>query len=161
MSRVSLRFVAVLVGAWWVTAGALDGWAAGVVGVVLGALAHAGLGGERKEHPRPLRLLAFLPHFVALTLRGGLDVARRALSPSLPLAPRLLVYPVALSPGPARVFFVNLISLMPGTFSARLKGDELTVHVLAYDAHGEEKLHDLEKRVKDLFRTVEERQRVP
>jgi multicomponent Na+:H+ antiporter subunit E len=100
-------------------------------------------------------LLAFVPHFLALAFRSGLDVARRAMSPQRPLAPRLLAYRLALGPGPARIFFVNAISLLPGTLSARLSGSDLTVHVLARDATGEEELRDLEVRVRSLFRRTE------
>ena len=78
-------------------------------------------------------------------------MSRRALSPALPLSPRLLRYSVRLPVGSARVFFVGVISLLPGTFSAELQEDELTVHLLAKEVASEETLRELERRVAAIF----------
>ncbi|TVP74672.1 MAG: cation transporter, partial [Gemmatimonadales bacterium] len=52
-----------------------------------------------------------------------------------------------LPPGPARTLFTNITSLMPGTFSARLEGDDLSVHLLADTGNTERLLRELERRV--------------
>ncbi len=53
--------------------------------------------------------------FMQQSIVGGLDVARRALDPRLPLRPGFVVYPVRLPPGPARNTFSALTSALPGT----------------------------------------------
>jgi multicomponent Na+:H+ antiporter subunit E len=64
------------------------------------------------------------------SLLGGVDVARRALHPDLPIAPGLIEYPLRLPPGLPQVFMANTVSLLPGTLSAALDRSVLTVHVL-------------------------------
>lgn len=137
---------------WWVLAAPrTDAWVAGAIAVVLGVAIHTALGGRRDTGIRPVALPAFVPFFLWQSVRGGLDVARRAFTPSLPLAPGFIDYRVGLPEGPARVFFVNCISLLPGTFSADLQGRMLRVHLLADDGSGQERLVDLEARVGRLF----------
>jgi multicomponent Na+:H+ antiporter subunit E len=94
----------------------------------------------------------FLPFFLWQSLRGGIDVARRALHPRLPLAPLLLDYPLRLPDGPACTFLANTVSLLPGTLSADLENGCLTVHVLdgsQPDVSAE--LQSLEALIADLF----------
>lgn len=127
---VALRRAALLAMAWWVLADGAPDWMFGAP-VILAALA-AGL----FLAPRPawrLRLAGFLrfaPFFFRESLRGGVDVARRALHPQRPLAPALVTHRLRLPPGAARVFLTNVVSLLPGTLSAELVGNELRLHVL-------------------------------
>jgi len=79
------------------------------------------------------RLALHLPRFVAGSVSGGLDVARRAFSPSLPLNPGWLEVPCDLPDG-ARAALGGELSLMPGTLAAGSDGDRLLVHVLDVDA---------------------------
>jgi multicomponent Na+:H+ antiporter subunit E len=60
-------------------------------------------------------LLALLPRFLWQSLVAGVDVARRAFSPRLPLAPGFVDYPVRLPRGSARNAFELISSLMPGS----------------------------------------------
>jgi len=53
--------------------------------------------------------------FLRQSVVAGVDVARRALDPRLPLRPGFVSYPVGLRPGPARHMFTMLMSLLPGT----------------------------------------------
>ena len=53
--------------------------------------------------------------FMQQSIIGGLDVARRALDPRLPLQPGFVIYPVRLPPGPACNTFSALTSVLPGT----------------------------------------------
>lgn len=94
----------------------------------------------------------FAGFFLVQSFLGGLDVARRALSPAMPLDSACVRYPLRLAGDGPRVVLANTISLLPGTLSARfLGGDTLEVHVL--DNH-ESVLADLaqvEERVAGLF----------
>ena len=60
-------------------------------------------------------LLLLLPRFLWQSLVAGLDVARRAFSPSLPLRPGFVDYPVGLPRGSARNAFELISSLLPGS----------------------------------------------
>ncbi|TVR66463.1 MAG: cation transporter [Gemmatimonadales bacterium] len=128
----------------------LDGWYAALIGVggAVGIMAAL----QRNASPdrpilRPLAVLRSLPYAASQAIGGGIDVARRAFSPSLPVAPEMIRYRLRLPPGPARILFVNITSLLPGTFSAQLEDDEVTVHLLADTGDTEERLRELERRV--------------
>lgn len=84
---------------------------------------------------QPIRLLALLaiaPGFVWRSLLGGVDVARRALDPRLPLNPGWMEVAVDLSDG-GRVALGGDLSLMPGTLAAGSDRGRLLVHVLDRD----------------------------
>lgn len=95
--------------------------------------------------------LAFCGFFLRESLRGGWDVACRALSPRLALTPAIVCVPFLLPPGAARVFFCGAINLLPGTAVIAIAKDDLCVHVLDYSPRVEEELRDLERRVAALF----------
>lgn len=95
--------------------------------------------------------LSFVPFFAYCSLKGGVDVASRAFSLSLPLAPAMLNYSLRLRKGTSRVFFANAVSLLPGTLSADIRGDTLFVHVLDNALPVFEQLQRLEVAVARLF----------
>jgi multicomponent Na+:H+ antiporter subunit E len=63
--------------------------------------------------------LAGLPRlalrFLWQSIVAGVDVARRAFSPRMPLRPGWVTYPTRYPRGPARNAFASLTSLLPGT----------------------------------------------
>jgi multicomponent Na+:H+ antiporter subunit E len=67
---------------------------------------------------RPLAVLRLALRFIWGSVVAGFDIARRAFSPSLPLKPGYLTYPVALPPSTSRNLFTSMTSLMPGTLPA-------------------------------------------
>lgn len=87
------------------------------------------------------------PGFAWASLLGGLDVARRALHPRLPLNPKWIAYPVRLPPGAARVSLGSELSLMPGTLAAGGRGNTLYVHCLDSGQAVEQQIKEEEKRV--------------
>lgn len=95
--------------------------------------------------------LRFVPFFAYCSLKGGVDVAGRAFSPRLPLTPAMLDYSLRLPKGTARVFFANIVSLLPGTLSTDIRGDTLMVHVLDNTSPVFEQLQRLEVAVARLF----------
>ena len=113
------------------TDGAASSWAIGAPVVLAAAAASLALAPEPVPRLRLLPLLAFLPFFVAQSVRGGADVAARALRPGVvPLEPGFTTFSVTPLGAAERVVFALLVSLLPGTLSARLEGDQLRVHVL-------------------------------
>ncbi len=65
---------------------------------------------------------------------ANFDVAKRVLSPSLPISPRLIKVS-AMQEGPiGQVIFANSITLTPGTVSVDVDQGEITVHALTEEA---------------------------
>jgi multicomponent Na+:H+ antiporter subunit E len=105
---------------------------------------------------RPFRLhLAALPgfsiYFLRTSIAGGVDVARRALSPSMSLKPGFVRFTTSLPHGAVLTFFMAVISLLPGTLSVRLQGRLLTVHVLDTRLPIQASLSDLQDHVTRVF----------
>ena len=132
--RAALVRGAGLAGLWGVLIG-IDPIDAGVGVITAAAAAVVSL---RLLPPQPTRLrLAALP---ALSLRflwrsvvAGIDVARRAFDPRLPLNPGLASYAVGLPTGPIRSAFVDLTSLLPGSVPVHDQDGEVVYHCL--DVH--------------------------
>jgi len=75
-------------------------------------------------------LLVFAPHFLAQSVLAGIDVARRALDPRLPLQPGTVVYRTGFPPGTARNGFAIITSLLPGSLPVDETADGLVYHCL-------------------------------
>lgn len=76
------------------------------------------------------QLLALLPHFLWESVLAGIDVARRAFSPRLPLNPGFVSCPLAFPPGFARNTFATVTSLLPGSVPADEAEGVLVYHCL-------------------------------
>lgn len=96
-------------------------------------------------------LARFVPWFLAESVRGGLDVAGRALRRSPSLEPGFVEYPLALVVPAARTFFASAVSLLPGTLAIELRPDGLRIHVLDVRQDPEARLAPLEERVGVMF----------
>ncbi len=152
MRRISLAWLLVFALVWTVLAAPrFDAWVAGAIAVLTGVILHTGLGGRQGARIHLRGLVRFVPFFLNQSVRGGLDVAFRALHPARPLDPTFIPFRTGLPEGPARVFFVNCISLLPGTFSAQFHDRDLRVHLLTDDAEGARRLETLERKVAGLF----------
>jgi len=75
-------------------------------------------------------LLTLLPRFLWQSLVAGVDVARRAVAPRLPLAPGFVDYPVRLPRGSARNAFELISSLMPGSVPTAETDEKIEFHCL-------------------------------
>lgn len=137
---------------WWIlTEGASPMSAWGIVGIAgaVGLSMHvfpAGLWNWRL-----VPLIRFVPYFLWQSLLGGLDVAYRALRPKVAGRPEVISYSFSLRQEPARVFFLWMVSLLPGTAAMNLQEDKARVHVLDANLAAREKLEQLEKRIAGLF----------
>jgi multicomponent Na+:H+ antiporter subunit E len=138
---------------WGVLAGGEPGsWAIGLpVSLICGLLIARVLpAGDVRIDARGV--LAFVPFFLRRSLAGGVDVARRALAPTLDVAPYMVQYRLGLpADGPARIVFLNVLSLLPGTLAAGVERDTVQVHVLG-GAAAEDGLRELETAVGRMFR---------
>jgi multicomponent Na+:H+ antiporter subunit E len=76
-------------------------------------------------------LLAFLLHFSRQSVMSGIEVARIAFDPRLPLQPGFVVYHCRLRSAGQRGAFCALSSLLPGTLPAGTNDDgDLLIHCL-------------------------------
>jgi multicomponent Na+:H+ antiporter subunit E len=136
---------------WWViTDGANDSWSTGLPVVALAALWRTVA--RKQDCILSLTgLLRFLPFFAWHSLKGGIDVAGRALRRDCGLTPVIVELQVRLPPGPARLTFVNAASLLPGTQVVGLAEDRLHVHALNRRGDFRRELQLLETRTAALF----------
>ncbi len=131
--------------------GGPSSWVVGAPAVLLALWATYVLAPVQIPHFNPVYVLVFVPVFLRLSFHGGIDVARRAMGRRVRVAPALLDYALRLEPGTPRFFFMLCISLLPGTLSADLDGDRLTVHVLDGQMDNAAELAQLEGQVARLF----------
>ncbi len=75
-------------------------------------------------------LLALVPRFLWQSLKAGIDVARRAFAPSLPLHTGFVDYRTGFPRGQARNNFATITSMMPGTVPAGDGPDTIEFHCL-------------------------------
>jgi multicomponent Na+:H+ antiporter subunit E len=125
---------------------ALDGFDIGdlpaaVVAVVCATLASLRLLPPSAGHLSPSGVAALVLRFPFQAIAAGVDVARRALDPRLPLRPGFVTFAPRLSPGLARDEFCALASLIPGTLPADTNDDgTVLVHCLDVDQPATEQL---------------------
>lgn len=131
LPRAAIWRAAWFLGLWAVLAGAhiadLPAAAAAVVAATWLSLRLLPPTNSRFSIPGVGRLVVV---FLYESVVAGVDVARRALDPRLPLRPGLVTYPIGLPPGAARNVFTTLTSLLPGTVPAADEGHELVYHCL-------------------------------
>jgi len=75
-------------------------------------------------------LMSLIPHFLWKSVVAGVDVARRALDPRLPLHTGFVSYPARFRNRAARNAFASYTSLLPGTLSVQDDGETLLYHCL-------------------------------
>ncbi len=76
----------------------------------------------------PWHLLRYLGYFFVALVGANLDMARRVLSPSLPIRPALVEIKTGLSSSLGRMLLANSITLTPGTLSVDIEDDRILVH---------------------------------
>ncbi|TCJ18920.1 hypothetical protein EZJ19_01560 [Parasulfuritortus cantonensis] len=101
--------------------------------VALVATAAAGsrltlLGGLRLSPAAPLHLVRYLGYFLVQLTLSNFDMARRILSPSLPLDPGMVEVHTGLRSELGRMLLANSITLTPGTLTVDVDDDRLLIH---------------------------------
>jgi multicomponent Na+:H+ antiporter subunit E len=140
---------------WWLLNGSdLGSWIIGAPCVLVGAAVSLKLAPPRRWRWRPLQVIHFVPFFLKESLRGGIDVSLRVVQPRMPVHPTLVHYTTKLPRGLPRLLFLNVVSLLPGTLSADLQNDQLTLHVLDADSPVGSELQRIEERISAMFDTA-------
>lgn len=99
---------------------------------------------------RPLAVVRFFPYFLITALRGGWDVARRVFFRKVPIDPDFITIE-NFRDRQKTLILVWIISLLPGTASAVISGETITVHVLDKKQPVEQEIQELKKRINDIF----------
>ena len=63
-------------------------------------------------------------------IKSNLDVARRVISPKLPINPGIVEVKTKLQSKIARVILADSITLTPGTFTIEIEDDSLFIHCI-------------------------------
>jgi multicomponent Na+:H+ antiporter subunit E len=143
--------------AWWALAeGAAPrgpGLAVAVVAVTGAAVGSLALRRPGARAARPARIPRFAAFFLAQSVVGGLDVARRALLPRGVVRPGFVEFSPALPAGTPRALFLEMVSVMPGTLVAEetSPGGALRIHVIDTDLPVHRSLERVESELRRLF----------
>lgn len=137
----------------WVGLGGADwrSWLVGAPAVALAAWAGARLAPKQSWRLSWPGVFRFFLFFLAASLRGGSDVARRAFRPRMQLNPGVVSYAMRLPAGVPRWLFCGVISLLPGTAVVDIGEQEISVHVLDIEPRAQGGLSVLEERVAAVF----------
>lgn len=133
---------------WWCLTEGAGAWTFGSAAIVVAVAASLVLAppapGLRFSFPGFLR---YAGTFVVRSVGAGLQVARLAFTPRLPLEPACVRVETTLPPGLPRVLLANTLTLQPGTLSVCLEGSTLELHVLDAKQPLEAELRALEGRI--------------
>jgi multicomponent Na+:H+ antiporter subunit E len=94
------------------------------------------------------RLAMLLPEILLESLKGGFDVARRALTPGRPLAPKLELVRLARPDRGVAVTLAYASTLMPGTLAVEVDARRLLVHVIDRKRNDCAAIQHLERRLR-------------
>jgi len=76
----------------------------------------------------PWALIRYLLHFLIALVKANLDLARRILTPSLPIQPAIVEIRTELKSDLGKLLLANSITLTPGTLTVDVQQDRLLVH---------------------------------
>ncbi len=148
----SLQRLPVFALLWWILIeGNPQGWWSGIPVILIAVLASLLLLPASRWRWSLQGIVRFVAFFLWESLRGGIDVALRAVNPALPLNPHLIDYPLRLPDGNSRIVLMNTMSLLPGTLSVNLQDNCLQVHALDVNPQTQQSLQQVETIVGHLF----------
>jgi multicomponent Na+:H+ antiporter subunit E len=152
MITVVIRRSAFFAAMWWAIAeGRTPSLPLAALGVAAAVAVSLLVAREPEPQVRWLAAVRFVPFFAARSIAGGFAVMRRALDPTLPIAPGYLELDLRIEGGLPRALFLCFVNLMPGTISAAVEGDLATLHLVDTRSDLEPELRELEKRVAAMF----------
>jgi multicomponent Na+:H+ antiporter subunit E len=126
-------------------------WTVGVPTVLIGGVLVLFFPASETLRLSPIGVLRFAKFAIIGILRGAVDVSRRSLSPRT-LQPGLIPWRTYLPKGRPRQLFAVAITLLPGTLTARIVDDILTVHALNLSDATHAEIAALEAHIAKLYR---------
>ncbi len=100
---------------------------------------------------KTLRFIAYLPWLIYQIVIANIDVAKRALSPSMPIDPRVVTFKTMLKSDVARTALANSITLTPGTVTIDIVDDIFYVHAIAKEPADDLLEGAMERRIAHIF----------
>jgi len=92
-------------------------------------------------------LIRYVPWLIGQVIRSNLDVARRIVSPELPIHPSVIKVDATHYTEVGRVTYANSITLTPGTISLDVSAETIEVHALTEDAANDLMSGEMARRV--------------
>ena len=92
-------------------------------------------------------LIRYVPWLIGQVIRSNLDVARRIVSPELPIHPSVIKVDATHHTEVGRVTYANSITLTPGTISLDVSAETIEVHALTEDATNDLMSGEMARRV--------------
>jgi multicomponent Na+:H+ antiporter subunit E len=126
-------------------------WTVGIPTALIGGALTLFLPASAPLGLSPLGGLRFAKFATVGMIRGAIDVSRRSLSPQS-LQPGCLDWRTYLPEGRPRRLFAVAITLLPGTLTARIEGDVLTIHALDLSDATRAELAALEAHIAELYK---------
>jgi len=100
---------------------------------------------------KTLRFIAYLPWLIYQIVLANIDVAKRALSPRMPIDPRVVKFKTILRGDVARTALANSITLTPGTVTIDIVDDVFYVHAIAKEPADDLLEGAMERRIAHVF----------
>ncbi|MCK5216857.1 MAG: Na+/H+ antiporter subunit E [Methanosarcinales archaeon] len=97
------------------------------------------------------RFISYLPWLTYQIVIANIDVARRALSPSMPIDPHIFTFKTKLKSDVARTTLANSITLTPGTVTVDIIDDLFYVHAIAKEPAEDLLEGTMERKVAHIF----------
>ena len=126
-------------------------WIVGIPTALIGGALTLFLPASTQLRLSPLGGLRFAKFAIVGVLRGAIDVSWRSLWPQT-LQPGCLHWRTCLPEGRPRQLFALAITLLPGTLTAQIEGDILTVYALNLSDATRTELAALEAHIADLYK---------
>jgi len=83
-------------------------------------------------------------------IKSNMDVTRRILAPRLRISPRVLRVTSTQRTDLGRVTYANSITLVPGTVTMNVEGDQITAHALTAEVAAHLERGEMDRRVTDM-----------
>lgn len=105
----------------------------------------------RRTPQRLWRYVVFIVWLLGRVLVSSVEVARVALHPRMPMEPGFVRFTTTLSSPMARTTLANSITLVPGTMTVRMDGDQFLVHALWPGAAEDLRTAAMQRRIAHVF----------
>lgn len=130
MKKISFAIIAFIT--WILLTGSLH-WQELAIGAVIALFVSLFFGNKFPGFKlfSPVRIawgLYYIPVWVYYCIIANLDVAKRVLSPKMPINPGIIRFRTKLRTDFAKVMLANSITMTPGTMTVDILGDEFYIH---------------------------------